>query len=968
MNTIIVTNTADNGAGSLREAIATAQTGDKITFDPSLSNQTITLTSGQIEISAGKNLIIDGGDAANLTLSGNHSSRIFHLDSNQDNISGLTVKNLNITEGYTAEIGGAILTEHLATLTVENVNFSDNIADEGGGAIYVQWEGTLTITNSAFDHNEAIAANDERGAGAITFLSPGELTIIDSDFTNNRGINGGAINSLNGKLTVENSRFINNDTTAAFYDEGNPRPFLRGFGGAIYTDRASSASDDTSGTISITNSLFSGNQGRGEGGAAYLYTGRQDNVVISETLFEDNEVLALDGAPDGTFDGNGGAVVQQSDGLNQGFSVTKTTFANNTAASQGGGLWVMNAPTTITNSTFSGNQTLNQNPRSVGGGLTAYSPTEILQSTFANNHAGWVGGAVAANDSTVTVQSSLFDGNTADNGDNNWGIQQHSNRELTDLGGNFQYPPKATNNGNDYNVTATIETTVNPQLGNLQDNGGSVPTHLVGNPLAVNSGAIFVEKTPVDEIPIEENPVEENPTNEIPIEENPVEEIPVEETPVDENPVDENPTNEIPVHDTCDDDFDLIPEPDITITSIDTEDNINGNQEIVDNQDRVFDVIEGEIEEPEETDNTDIVTDVIDVEIQEEESGKIVAPTLSFQSNNSFTIESNKPVKLAVHLLENNSNKMYEIGVFTVEDEQGTVNSLTTEDEGYLQASLSQNQAKVIFSTLSEFEQPENFEIQRERILEGFNNSDHLVFYMVQSGSTDDVLTGKISEEQVIFGSSFSASESELLQVEQLENGQFILSWNAENNNDNPQIVLNLQITDEEAPIGNRLQGQSQRELIDLRSHTGELEAAFTIHREATFDNQAGLYIVDDEDGTVDGIVPGEAGYANAALARRIDNLELFAQEGQTNTENSLLTGGVILAPYVIADGSVDEFLVQNPNNLPGEDTLAYFAYSGANPDSIDHIRLLGDNSFGFEDSFGGGDMDFNDLVLEINF
>ena len=476
-----------------------------------------------------------------------------------------------------------------------------------------------------------------------------------------------------------------------------------------------------------------------------------------------------------------------------------------------------------------------------------------------------------------------------------------------------------------------------------------------------------IDETPVDETPIEETPVNEIPVEEIPIDETPVDEIPIEETPVEETPIEETPINETPINETptnetYDDDFDLIPEPDVTITPIEIEDNFN------DNQDTVVDVIDGEIEEPEETNTTDIVVDAIDVEIQEEESGEIVAPTLNFQNDHSVTIESNEPVKLAFQLLENNSTQMYEIGVFSVEDEQGTVNSLTSEDEGYLQAALSQNQARVIFSTLSESEQPEGFEIQRERIIEGFDNNNRLVFYLVQSGSTDEVLTGQISEKQVIFGSSFGTNESELLQVEQSEDNQFILSWNEGNNGDNAQIVLNLQITEEQAPIGTALQGQSQRELIDLRSQTGELAANFTIQREAAFDNQAGLYIVDDEDGTVDGIAPGETGYATAALAKRVNNLELFAQEGQTNTENNILTGGVILAPYVIADGSVDEFLAQNSNNLPGEDTLAYFAYSGANPDNIDHIRLLGDNSFGFEDSFGGGDMDFNDLILEINF
>jgi len=47
---------------------------------------------------------------------------------------------------------------------------------------------------------------------------------------------------------------------------------------------------------------------------------------------------------------------------------------------------------------------------------------------------------------------------------------------------------------------------------------------------------------------------------------------------------------------------------------------------------------------------------------------------------------------------------------------------------------------------------------------------------------------------------------------------------------------------------------------------------------------------------------------------------------------------------------------------------MAYFAFTGANPDGVDHVRLLGDNTIGFEDQLGGGDRDYNDLVVQVNF
>lgn len=92
---------------------------------------------------------------------------------------------------------------------------------------------------------------------------------------------------------------------------------------------------------------------------------------------------------------------------------------------------MMDAPTTITNSTFSGNKATATDYSGNGGAMALYGPTNIINTTIANNWAGWVGGGVAANDSPVTVQNTIFANNTAANGNNNWGIQQQTSRLLT---------------------------------------------------------------------------------------------------------------------------------------------------------------------------------------------------------------------------------------------------------------------------------------------------------------------------------------------------------------------------------------------------------------------------------------------------------------------------------------------------------------------------------------------------------
>jgi len=91
---IQVTTTNDTGAGSLRQAIADAGSGDEITFADTVTG-TITLTSGELSIN--KNLTITGPGAHVLTISGSNASRVFSISHGVEvTISGLTIANCDI--------------------------------------------------------------------------------------------------------------------------------------------------------------------------------------------------------------------------------------------------------------------------------------------------------------------------------------------------------------------------------------------------------------------------------------------------------------------------------------------------------------------------------------------------------------------------------------------------------------------------------------------------------------------------------------------------------------------------------------------------------------------------------------------------------------------------------------------------------------------------------------------------------
>ncbi|MBD1917191.1 choice-of-anchor I family protein [Phormidium sp. FACHB-322] len=149
---------------------------------------------------------------------------------------------------------------------------------------------------------------------------------------------------------------------------------------------------------------------------------------------------------------------------------------------------------------------------------------------------------------------------------------------------------------------------------------------------------------------------------------------------------------------------------------------------------------------------------------------------------------------------------------------------------------------------------------------------------------------------------------------------------------------------------------------LDLRDITGAVAATFTVNREAAFDNFAGFYRVADINGGIDitgdgiaDITPGQSGYTEAALANRAQDVALTTANLVTSLFESTVAGGSLYAPFLIANGNLDRF---NSNEV-------YFAFGSANADGVEHIRVS-DGAIGFEDLFGGGDNDFNDIVVKV--
>lgn len=140
-NTLVVTNNADSGPGSLRQAIVDAIPGDTITFDVSLDGQTITLTGGALTIN--KNLTVVG-PFSGIIVSGNDASRVFVVTGAVD----VDVTGVHVTHGSTASYGGGIQVLNGANLTLADGSITDSrVTASYGGAISVWENSTATLNN-----------------------------------------------------------------------------------------------------------------------------------------------------------------------------------------------------------------------------------------------------------------------------------------------------------------------------------------------------------------------------------------------------------------------------------------------------------------------------------------------------------------------------------------------------------------------------------------------------------------------------------------------------------------------------------------------------------------------------------------------------------------------------------------------------------------------------------------------------
>jgi hypothetical protein len=525
---LTVTNNADSGLGTLRQAIAAAAAGDTIDFAVSGA---ITVNS---TILIGKDLTLNGPGDTTLIIQRQDSIfapdiRVFEVVSGTVAIAGLTISHGHVVSGG----GGGILNS--GKLTLRNVSVSQNFSYDGpgagirnqgqlvvnncrvsentgpqGGGIYNA--GTLTVTNSVLKGN-VTAGSIDSGAGIYNEQGATAMLSNSSFITNTTQIGGGVFNL--GQLTVQNCSFSDNIAAAS--------------GGGI----------NNAGNAMVQDSTFSGNFVSGGGGGGIRNAAI---LTVSNCVFTAN--VAFFGAGVGTGDHDRQADTKVIDSIitdgvaakGGGFysagllTVERCVVADNLALFLSGGIEVHYGGLVVRNSSIIGNTgdgiggisidlcpmtiesctiAWNRSPNGLAGGIYCYTTSGdytpvIRSSTISSNYASGDGGGIWA--TWLKLENCTIVGNQATNGG---GVHAEvpvkarsciiagNSVSANGLGPDFQ----GTLASQDYNLVqnshdcaftgATSHNLigVDPLLGSLQDNGGPTWTHalLPGSP-AVDRG------------------------------------------------------------------------------------------------------------------------------------------------------------------------------------------------------------------------------------------------------------------------------------------------------------------------------------------------------------------------------------------------------------------------------------------------------------------------------------------------
>lgn len=409
------------------------------------------------------------------------------------------------TNNYGGLNGGGI-SNYYGTITVIDCEFRNNSASIGAGI----WNhtGRFTIQGCVFENNTAVSD----GAAIKNYGCLSGTSISDCNFLSNSASYYGAVSNDNSDTTISNCHFQNNTASSSSggavgnagsavtmenctFEDNTVGSSFASYGGAIYN--STSANDDQ---IIITDCDFFNNQviGNGSGGAVYQTGGILvmercgiENSVPEGIHLSSNSTSAsftdcdfLNNAAEGLVsvcdtDIDGCSFISNQDSGTQlwwGYhTVSNSIFRDNTA-DRGGGIYLIEGRSTITNCQFVNNDA---NSSSYGGGGIhfkggSFEEHFIVNCAFLGNRATSPtsrGGGVYSLSSVMPVfVNCLFSGNSCA-GYGGGGVCNRSSSDSSFINCTFSGNTTTGQGGAIFNDNSTIVLTNSILWGNTSTSG-----------------------------------------------------------------------------------------------------------------------------------------------------------------------------------------------------------------------------------------------------------------------------------------------------------------------------------------------------------------------------------------------------------------------------------------------------------------------------------------------------------------
>ncbi|HEX8249422.1 MAG TPA: choice-of-anchor Q domain-containing protein [Pyrinomonadaceae bacterium] len=277
-----VTNNADSGAGSFRQAVLAANsagTNDTIEFAPALSGATITLAS-EIFLGGTGTLTINGLGANRLIIDGGTGNNRLFQTGGTVTIRGVTLQNGG-GPGF-SDVGSAVR-GNFGTIVLDGVIVQNNQSN----AVYFQLGSNHVISNSTIANNTADSCAGVRADRT-------SVTITNTTFSGNNSTSsaGGGLCIWDASTaTIRNSTIANNNANGAGGQGGGGMQIFSStvtFGNTIIAGNTSPTGPDIhrfSGTVQTTGGNLIGNNSTVSGAfPAGAPNGNGDKVNVAALL------------------------------------------------------------------------------------------------------------------------------------------------------------------------------------------------------------------------------------------------------------------------------------------------------------------------------------------------------------------------------------------------------------------------------------------------------------------------------------------------------------------------------------------------------------------------------------------------------------------------------------------------------------------------------------------------------------